>query len=111
MRLLFLAVIASIAILASLVVALPLAETNAARWAHSNSPSPLHTLALSQPSSDLNPRISLLPSFESMDTVQAGTNGGAGVEKRYAGQARFFESPNDRSVRRGRESRLFEYLS
>ncbi|SPO30791.1 uncharacterized protein UTRI_05583_B [Ustilago trichophora] len=106
----FLISIASIAILESLAASLALAETNAARWTHANSPSPLHTLPLSQPSSDLSPRISLLPSSGSMGDIAASTSGDAGVERRYAGQARFFESPNERAVRRGRERRLFEYL-
>ena len=119
--------IAVASLLSPLCSALPLdAASNSAgsaRWTHANSPSALHSLPLSQPSVDLQPLVPLdnttPPSAEEKASAPSlssrKTDGYVAMrlepERRYARQARYFESPKDRLERRGREMHLLEYLA
>ncbi|CDU25301.1 related to Pectin lyase B precursor [Sporisorium scitamineum] len=80
--------------------------------------SPSHTLALSQPSSDLNPLIPIDPDAAQgqvqkrpMTAQEESSIKYLAAERGYSRQARLFESPNQQEWRRKREVRLFEYLA
>lgn len=120
--------IAVASLFSPLCSALPLdvasSSAGSARWTHANSPSALHSLPLSQPSVDLQPLVPLdntTPPSAAEETASAPslssrkTDGYVAMrlepERRYARQARYFESPKDRLERRGREMHLLEYLA
>ena len=106
-------------------------NSNSARLTHPNSPSPLHSLPLGQPTSDLQP-LTLPPSTTdepdptlhsrsqptSLDLLDPQQNeqlttqrGFLESDRRYARQPRLFESPKDRKSRLRRERQLLAYLA
>lgn len=108
MRTFILALMASLLTLLSLTpttFALPLEASHNAPWAKQNSPTASHTLSLPQPASDLQPLVA------TPDDDERGNHSSPGVDRRYSGQKRFWETKEEEKGRRGRRERLLEYLA